>query len=157
MEMLVREPLYASTVQFDKTSVTNPDDIRKIRTTRMDRELGQSSLAGPVLLKTDCQGHDLSVLRGATGILDKVDLIISEIPIYGPWGGGPELSDYLTALDGMGFRVYDIAGWLYRPDDERLHHLDVAFAKTTGLLRQKRLYTEGKRNLGCFAHNYVAE
>ena len=154
-EMMVREPLYISSLQYG-------EDIRKefLRTVPVDtleNILSERSVDGPIMLKTDCQGHDLQVIRGAGRALEDIEVIICELPMYGPWGGGPEFIDYVNGLDELGFRVYDIWGWLHRPGDQRLQHLDLVFVKTDGLLRQNKLFPQGESNLGYFRKHYKQE
>ena len=102
------------------------------------------------MLKTDCQGHDLQVIQGAGAQLPKIDMIICEMPVYGPWGGGAEFIDYVQGLDDLGFSFYDIWGCLYRPGDNRLQNLDLVFVHTDGKLRQNKLFTQGEHNLNLF-------
>jgi len=151
MEMMVREPLYISSLNFDASELQS--QTRTVEVARLDSIL-KKDLAGPIVIKTDCQGHDLDVIRGASGMMDKVEVCILEIPLHGPWGGGNEFIDYVIEMDQLGFRFYDVWGTLRRPGDRQLHSLDGVFVKTDGLLRKHRLFTEGDRNLGYFGANF---
>ena len=151
MEMMVREPLYISSLNYDANDLKS--DTRTVDVKRLDQIITRD-LAGPALIKTDCQGHDLDVIRGATGLLDRVEVCILEIPMHGPWGGGNEFIDYVTTMDTLGFRFYDVWGSLRRPSDHQLHSIDGVFVRTDGLLRKHRLFTEGKLNLGYFGEHY---
>ncbi len=153
-EMMIQEPFYVSTFQFNRDEIRNPDAIRSVPMTTLDRLISEGDYAGPIMVKTDCQGHDLHVIRGASASLERIDVIICEIPVYGPWGGGPEFTDYVRVLDELGYRFYDVWGTLYRTGDKRLQNLDLVFVKTDGQLRQNRLYPQGELNLGHFARSY---
>lgn len=60
--------------------------FQPVEVRRLDSIISRSELTGPVLLKTDCQGYDPASLIGATGILDLVDIVITECPTYYPKG-----------------------------------------------------------------------
>jgi len=154
-EMMVTEPLYVSSLQYDKQ--IRKEALRTVPVDTLENILAERSVERPIMLKTDCQGHDLQVIRGAGSALKDIEVIICELPMYGPWGGGAEFIDYVTGLDELGYRVYDIWGWLYRPGDQRLQHLDLVFVKTDGLLRQNKLFPQGQQNLGYFRRHYQAD
>lgn len=153
MEMMVKEPFYISSLQYDKENLKDKNAIRKVDVITVDQLFAKGKYEPPVLIKTDCQGHDLNVIMGAKDNLEKIEVIICELPLYGPWGGGYEFYDYVVEMDKLGYRVYDIWGWLYRPHDQRLQHLDLVFVKKDGLLRQNKLFTQGKLNIDFFAKN----
>jgi FkbM family methyltransferase len=77
--------------------------------------------AARILLKTDTQGYDLEVFRGANGVLDRVVAIwteVSFIPIYHGTPGFPEaLSEYSRA----GFAV---SGMFPISHDKRLRAVE---------------------------------
>jgi len=147
MEMMVQEPLYISSLNFDKKTLRK-QARRIVPVTTIDDILEKSPRQGPILLKTDCQGHDLQVIRGAKRSLPTIDVIICELPVYQPWGGGHEFYDYVVGMHELGYSFYDIWGWLHRPGDQRLQHLDLVFVHSDGPLRQQPLFTEGEHNLG---------
>jgi hypothetical protein len=50
-------------------------------------------------------------------------------------------------MHARGFSAYDLLGWQYRPLDQALAQLDIAFVKTDGLLRSSHAYaTASQRN-----------
>ncbi|MFA5632635.1 MAG: FkbM family methyltransferase [Porticoccaceae bacterium] len=83
-----------------------------------------------IFLKMDTQGYDLNVLRGAETVLDRIDVLLSElslIPIY------TDMPDYLEAL-----RLYRNYGFvltgLYpisRRDDFSVIEMDCMFIRAT--------------------------
>ena len=152
LEMMVQEPFYISSLTYDKNTLRQ-EKRRMVPVTTIDEIFAQAPRAEPVLLKTDCQGHDLQVIHGAVQSLPHIDVVICELPVYGPWGGGPEFLDYVVGMDELGYRFYDVWGWLYRPGDQRLQHLDLVFVRTDGPLRKQPLFTQGEQNIGFYARH----
>jgi FkbM family methyltransferase len=63
-----------------------------------------------ILIKIDCQGAEISILKGATDILDKTDFIVLEIPLFGQYNEGvPNFLEHIQFMDSIGFIPYDIA------------------------------------------------
>lgn len=151
LEMYVQEPFYVSTLQFDKPALSGTNKVRTVPVKTLDDLFAASNYEAPIMLKTDCQGHDLNVIRGAIDSLENIEVIICELPVYGPWGGGFEFIDYIVGLDELGYRFYDIWGCLYRAGDARLQNMDLVFVKTDGQLRQNKLYPQGPANVGFFS------
>jgi FkbM family methyltransferase len=62
-----------------------------------------------ILIKIDCQGAEIPILKGATSILEKTDFIILEIPLFGQYNEGvPNFLEHITFMDTIGFTTYDI-------------------------------------------------
>jgi len=62
-----------------------------------------------ILIKIDCQGAEIPILRGATSILEKTDFIILEIPLFGQYNEGvPNFLEHIAFMDSIGFITYDI-------------------------------------------------
>lgn len=62
-----------------------------------------------ILIKIDCQGAEISILKGSSSILDKTDFIILEIPLFGQYNEGvPSFLEHISFMDSIGFNVYDI-------------------------------------------------
>lgn len=70
-----------------------------------------------VYLKMDTQGYDLEVLKGASGILDKVVGLQSEVSLLPIYVGMP---DYLTSLRTLTEAGFDISGMFPVNHDEHL-------------------------------------
>lgn len=60
-------------------------------------------LGDRVLLKVDTQGHDLAVLRGATGMLGAVTIIQTELSFEALYEGQTPWREMVDHLDGLGF------------------------------------------------------
>ena len=62
-----------------------------------------------ILIKIDCQGAEIPILKGATSILERTDFIILEIPLFGQYNEGvPTFLEHIKYMDSIGFVVYDI-------------------------------------------------
>ena len=62
-----------------------------------------------ILIKIDCQGAEIPILRGATSILDRTDFIVLEIPLFGRYNEGvPSFLEHVSFMDSIGFVIYDI-------------------------------------------------
>lgn len=56
-----------------------------------------------VFLKMDTQGHDVSVVKGAAGVLDKIVGLQSEMPAVQIYDGMPSMVDGLNYYAGCGY------------------------------------------------------
>jgi len=62
-----------------------------------------------ILIKIDCQGAEIPILKGSTSILEKTDFIILEIPLFGEYNEGvPNFLEHITFMNSIGFITYDI-------------------------------------------------
>lgn len=62
-----------------------------------------------ILIKIDCQGAEIPILKGATSILNNTDFIILEIPFFGKYNEGvANFLEHIKFMDTIGFIVYDI-------------------------------------------------
>ena len=74
---------------------------RQVSVVRLDED----TLTGDsLLLKVDAQGHDASVLDGASGILDRVRIIQTELAATAIYEGVTPLHDMVGRLAGVGLR-----------------------------------------------------
>lgn len=104
----------------------------------MDRLFDPRPYETPILVKTDCQGYDLAVMRGGRSFLRKVDALVMEVNLFHPRNdaANPDFGDIVLAMREMGFAVYDILSYQVRPRDNALGYVDVAFAREDGPLRK---------------------
>lgn len=62
-----------------------------------------------ILIKIDCQGAEIPILKGAKSILEKTDFIILEIPLFGQYNEGvPNFLEHISFMNSIGFNTYDI-------------------------------------------------
>jgi len=62
-----------------------------------------------MLIKIDCQGAEIPILKGSTSIFEKTDFIILEMPLFGCYNQGvPTFLEHITYMDSIGFIPFDI-------------------------------------------------
>lgn len=113
---------------------------RCIPTVTVDELVEESGSAGPFLLKADVQGAELDVLRGARKTLRATDYVLLEVSFFKFFHGGPECWDVLSAMKECGFVPYEIFSFQYRPLDNALSQVDIAFVQENGPFRQQHHY-----------------
>lgn len=129
-------PEGATLAGIETISPTDPR-IRQVPVTTLERLLAGRDLARPILLKTDCQGTDLEVLKGAGTLLPLLDVVVMEANLFHP-AADPARADFGAITSWMrshGFAVIDILSYQPRPRDGALGYVDLAFAPETGPLR----------------------
>jgi hypothetical protein len=61
-----------------------------------------------MLIKIDCQGAEISILKGATDIFNNVDFIILEMPLFGQYNENvPNFLEHIKFMDEIGFIPYE--------------------------------------------------
>jgi len=67
------------------------------------------------LIKIDCQGGEIPILKGCSKtFLEQTDFIILEVPFFGQWNENvPTFLEHIQYMDSIGFIVYDIADTHY--------------------------------------------
>lgn len=81
-----------------------------VPTARLDGEIEAASLDRPCLLKIDVQGSELSVLRGAEGLLPSVDEVYVECSFAELYEGQPLAGDVICFLRGNGLALAGLFG-----------------------------------------------
>jgi len=62
-----------------------------------------------ILIKIDCQGAEISILKGSTNILDKTDFILLEMPFFGKYNEGvSNFLEHIKYMESIDFVPYDI-------------------------------------------------
>jgi FkbM family methyltransferase len=107
----------------------------KVKALRLDEVVDGSQLQSPVLAKIDVQGAELHVLKGSTGILKKIDVIVIEYWPYGLKRAGAsfiELSHYLRVFPYGAILGFDRT--LNKPSDSRLdlREIDLILSELNG-------------------------
>lgn len=88
-----------------------------------------------VLLKLDLEGHEVDALAGATTLLDRVEVLVTETQVYEiERNGRPVFADLIRILNERGFVLYDVAALASRPRDGRLRTGDVIFVPSGSAL-----------------------
>lgn len=113
---------------------------RSVPVVRVDQAVAERSLPAPYLLKVDVEGAELQVVEGATGILERTELVLLETSLFPFWDGAPVLADVVARMRELGFAVYDLYGGHVRPLDGALAQIDVAFVREDGPFRARSDY-----------------
>jgi FkbM family methyltransferase len=113
---------------------------REVPVVTIDQVCAEKGLAGPYLIKADVQGAELQVLSGAERTLRETEVVILEVTLFGTMIGGPQVYDVIVRMKEYGFVVYDIWGHNYRPYDNALAQVDMAFVREEGVFRQSHVF-----------------
>jgi FkbM family methyltransferase len=129
--------VYGSSLMHGKTE--DRPELIPIRTATLDESIGVRANADGVLLKTDCQGSDLFVIKGGLQTLSNTDIAIIESSFFKFWGEHhPDFTEIIAFMYDQGFVVYDILDGLFRPSDNALGQVDLVFVKEHGIFRKER-------------------
>jgi len=79
-------------------------------------------------LKLDLQGWELEALKGAAGILDRIEVILCEVSFYAQ-AYEPLIETLMNFLDKHDFALHDIAALAARRRDNRAHQGDFLFVR----------------------------
>jgi FkbM family methyltransferase len=88
----------------------------------------------PQLVKLDIQGFELAALAGATKLFGVTQCFILEVSLFVSTPNRPLLADVVSFMNQRNYKVYDIPGFLRRPNDNALGEVDLAFALKGGVL-----------------------
>src|SRR5437879_1030716 len=88
--------------------------------TTLDHLLPIERVEPPVLLKLDVQGYEVEVLRGSKALLNKVEVIVSEVSLLEYNAGSPLFADVIMWMKAEHFVAFDICGGLRRHSDSAL-------------------------------------
>jgi FkbM family methyltransferase len=118
---------------------------RTVPAVALDSLQSELSLQAPFLLKVDVQGAELDVLAGAGEVLRGAEYVLLEVSLFEFFKGGPQFHDVVTFMKSHGFVAYDVYGLQYRPLDQALAQVDIAFVKEGGSLRQHHHYATSRQ------------
>ncbi len=85
------------------------------------------------LLKLDLQGWELEALKGADGILNRIEVILSEVSFFAQ-AYEPSIEVLIRFLSERGFALHDIAALAARRRDNRAHQGDFVFVRRDSAL-----------------------
>ncbi len=107
----------------------------------LDDVLEGRNLKGDLLLKIDCQGTDLFVLKGGLTTLKNSNVVIVETSFFKFRGEDhPTFYEIINFMNDKGFVVYDILDGIFRPSDGALGQVDLAFVKANGRFRSSHYW-----------------
>ncbi len=109
-----------------------PSSVIRVPIRRLDEVLSNKPLPRPLLLKLDVQGYEIQVLRGATGILDRVDYILAETAINASgYVTGQCFDDLREYIVSLGFSFLGPLNVRFAPRSGRAEEMDCLFGKRT--------------------------
>jgi FkbM family methyltransferase len=109
---------------------------RTVKAVTIDDLCGKNEFKTPFIIKIDVQGGELIVLNGAKETMKVAELIILEVQLFKFFEDGPEFYEVVDFMKNNGFVVYDIVGHSYRPLDNALASVDIAFVREEGPFRK---------------------
>ncbi len=132
--------LHSSISENCVTDSSNPY-LRNIPAITLDEICRERNLSGPYLIKVDVDGQEVDVLAGATEILQQTEYVIVEVTLFG------QMYDVISFMKSQGFAAYDIVDLGYRPSDEALWQVDMAFVKESGQFRRDSSFATGQQDI----------
>lgn len=118
---------------------------RTVPAETLDNLCEDKNASGPYLVKVDVQGAELDVLSGATKVLNETEYLILEVSLFEFFEGGPQFYDVVHYMKSCGFVVYDIFGLQYRPLDNAMSQVDMAFVRDKSQFRKYHFYGTKKQ------------
>lgn len=109
---VVSDGLARSTLNARLDGHAGQDARREIPIVPLDDIM--AAYEGPFGLKIDTEGHELSVLQGATETLRHCEFVITETSIKKRFEGGYRFSDAVAFMSSQGFEVYSFLSGLTR-------------------------------------------
>jgi FkbM family methyltransferase len=104
------------------------DDCEQIKRKTSTLDLSFSKDKFFELIKIDCQGAEIPILKGGRNLVNNASVIILEVPFMGEYNlGAPNFYEHINYMENIGFRVYDIVE-LHRVDNI-LIQIDIIFIK----------------------------
>jgi FkbM family methyltransferase len=112
------------------------DDCQKIErdTTTLDITFQDKKYFD--LIKIDCQGAEIPILKGGKNTILNTSVIILEMPFMGEYNiGVPNFFEHIKYMDEIGYQVYDIIE-MHRAEDI-LIQIDIIFLKKGHIFEKK--------------------
>jgi FkbM family methyltransferase len=134
------DALHSSSLLKEVEGASVDGTPRQVRVTTIDQACADRGMKGPYLIKLDVQGAELQALAGARETLRQTEAIHVEVTLFGTFLGGPQLFDVVVQMKQLGFVVYDIHNFLYRPLDGALLQADLLFVRENGRFRESHAF-----------------
>lgn len=113
---------------------------RPTRIVTIDEILAERPDFSPDLIKLDVQGFELEALAGAASTFGRTEVYILEAALYVFEKGMPLAREVIHFMADRGYELYDVPGFGRRPSDGAVAHLDLAFARSRGVLRKNDIW-----------------
>ena len=95
----------------------------------LDDVVRDNILPIPNLIKIDTQGSEVEILTGGAKLLNGVNFLYLECPLFNCNEGAPSIIKYLELASEHGFKPVQI-GEIHRTRNQYLVQIDILFAKT---------------------------
>ncbi len=102
---------------------------------RLDDVVAGTPFAAADLLKIDCQGYELEILKGGLATLRAAQAVLLEVSFLPIYVNCPLAHEVIALMKQEGFVIYDICTLLPRPYDRALYQADMLFVKEDSFLR----------------------
>jgi hypothetical protein len=110
------------------------DSTVSVEVSTLDRLFVSKISSGDrTFLKLDLQGYELAALTGGEGVLNHIEVILTEVSFFAQ-AYEPSLAALIHFLDDKGFDLFDIAALSGRTRDNRLKQGDMIFVKRCSAL-----------------------
>ena len=96
---MVSNEKYRRFIFKEKSRSINNCEVIKRETIDLNTFIAEANILQEtknILIKIDCQGAEIPILKGSTSILEKTDFIILEIPLFGQYNEG--VSNFLEHI-----------------------------------------------------------
>ena len=112
------------------------DDCKKIERDTTTLDITFQDKKSFDLIKIDCQGAEIPILKGGKNTIVNTSIIILEMPFMGEYNiGVPNFYEHITYMDEIGYQVYDIIE-MHRAEDI-LIQIDIIFLKKGHIFEKK--------------------
>ena len=91
--------------------VTGEISTRRVPVTTLDSFCATKGIPAAYLLKIDVQGYELEVLKGAVGMLPKIDYVFVEAGIQRLYEGAPSFAEVFLVMEKQGFHLMHLRTW----------------------------------------------
>jgi len=104
---------------IDAAAGSAPVGAETIEIRRLD-EVDGIPREAQLFLKIDTQGYEMSVLRGAKGLMPRIKGMLVEVSFAQLYDGQPLAFEVLEHLTHLGYRVHDLTPGFYHPTTGRM-------------------------------------
>lgn len=123
--LTVTPDLDGTTVDGSTAGTRRDSTVRTI-----DALLAEKDLPGPYFLKFDTHGYELPILAGCKRALAHTAAVFMEAYNFELTPGSLRFHEMISHMEGLGFRVADIAEPIVRPRDEIFWQCDLLFLRS---------------------------